>query len=123
MKYKTIILTLAVASIFASQAFAQSDDDMTQAQRARKDSIEAATRQEAQLQNRKDENRMADAKLDRKQTKEKAKEAQRVENEANDAAQQSKNALKAERKAQKSRKQADKQAKKASDARDKSNKN
>ena len=123
MKYKTIILTLAAVSIFAAQVFAQSGDEMTQAQRNKKDSVEAATRQEAQLQNRKDESRMADAKLDRKETKAKAKEARRVENEANDAAQQSKNALKAERKAQKSRKQADKQAKKASDARDKSNKN
>jgi hypothetical protein len=123
MKYKTIILTLAAASLFVGQAFAQSGGDMTQAQRDKKDSVEIAAHQEAQLQSRKDENRMADAKLDRKETKAKAKEAQRVENEANDAAHQSKSALKAERKAQKSRKQADKQAKKASEARDKSNKN
>ena len=110
MKYKAIILTLAVASFFAGQAFAQ-------------DSMDAATHKEALVQNRNDENRMADAKLDRKETKAKAKEAKRVENEANDAARQSKNALKAERKAQKSRKQADQQAKKASNAREKSNKN
>jgi hypothetical protein len=123
MKYKTILLTLVGASFVTVSAFAQSGDDMTQAQRDRKDSVEAATHREAQLQNRKDENKMADAKLDRKETKAKAKEAQRVEKEANEAAHESKNALKAERKAQKSRKQADKQAKKASDARDKSNKN
>jgi hypothetical protein len=123
MKFKTIIFTLAAASLFVSQAFAQSNVDMTQAQVDRKDSVEAAAHQEAQLQNRKDENRMADAKLDRTETKAKAKEAQRVENEASDAAHQSKNAVKAERKAQKSRKQADKQAKKASEAIDKSNKN
>ena len=123
MKYKTIILTLAAASLFAGQAFAQNSDVMTQAQRDRKDSVETATHQEAQVQTRNDENRMADAKLDRKETKAKAKEAQRIENEANDAARQSKNALKAERKAQKSRKQANQQAQKASDARDKSDKN
>ncbi len=123
MKYKTIILTLAAASFFAGQAFAQDSNVMTQAQRERKDSVQTATHQEAQVQNRNDENRMADAKLDRKETKAKAKEARRVENEANDAAHQSKNALKAERKAQKSRKQANQQAQKASDARDKSNKN
>lgn len=118
-----MILTLAAASLFAGQAFAQTGDDMTQAQRNRKDSVETAARQEAQVQNRKDENRMADAKHDRKETKAKAKEAQRVEGEANDAARESKSALKAERRAQKSRKQADKQAERASDARNKSNKN
>ena len=123
MKHKTIILTLAAATLFTCQAFAQYSNVKTQAQRERKDSVETATHQEALLQNREDENRMADAKLDRKETKAKAKEAKRMENEANDAAQQSKNALKAERKAQKSRKQADQQAKKASNARDKSNKN
>lgn len=116
-------MTLAAATLLAGQAFAQTGDDMTQAQRNRKDSVETATRQEAQVQNRKDENRMADAKHDRKETKAKAKNAQRIESEANDAARESKNALKAERRAQKSRKQADKQAEKASDARNKSNKN
>ena len=118
MKYKAIILTLAAASFFTGQAFAQYNNAGD-----RKDSVEVAAHKEAQLQTRTDENRMADAKLDRKETKAKAKEAQRVENEANDAAHQSKNALTAERKAQKSRKQANQQAKKASDARDKSNKN
>ena len=110
MKHKAIILTLAAASFFAGQAFAQDSNVMTPAQ-------------EAQVQNRNDENRMADAKLDRKETKAKAKEARRIENEANDAAHQSKHALKAERKAQKSRKQANQQAQKASNARDKSDKN
>jgi hypothetical protein len=123
MKYKTIILTLAAASLLAGQAFAQTPGDMMQAQRDRKDSVETATHQEALIENRKDEDRMADAKLERKETKANAKEAHRMENEADDAARESKNALKAERKAQKSRKQANKQAEKASDARDKSNKN
>lgn len=123
MKYTKFFLAMTVASLFAGQSFAQINDDMTHAGRNRKDSVEAADRQEAQVQSRKNENRMADAKLDRKQTKAKAKNAQRVESEANDAARESKSALRAERKAQKSRKQADKQAKRASDARDKSDKN
>src|SRR5688572_18091356 len=101
MKHKTIILTMAAASFFTGQAMAQSSDDMTQAQRDHRDSVEIATRQEAQVQNRKDENKIADAKFDQKETEAKAKEAQRVGDEANDAARQSKNALKAERKAQK----------------------
>ena len=54
MKYKTIILTLAAASFFVGQGFSQSSDDLTQAQRNRKDSVEAAAHQEAQLQSRKD---------------------------------------------------------------------
>lgn len=122
MKYKIILLTVAAATFFAGQAFAQSVD-MTEAQRDYKDSVETATYREAAVQTRKDENRMADAKRDRKETKAKAKKAQRIENDANDAARESKNAFRAERKAQKSRKQADKQAEKASDARDKSNNN
>ena len=121
MKYKTFFLTLAAASFFAGHAFAQSDSVFTQAQYDRKDSLETVAHQ--QVQNRNDANRMADAKRDRKETKAKAKKAQRIENEANDAARESKNALRAERRAQKSRKQADKQAEKASDARDKSNNN
>jgi hypothetical protein len=123
MKYKAITLTLAAVSLFAGQAFSQTSNDIMQTHRDRKDSVETATHQEALVQNRKDEDRMADAKLERKETKANAKEAQRMENEANDAARESKNALKAERKAQKSRKQANKQAEKAADARDKSNKN
>jgi hypothetical protein len=123
MKYKTFFLTLAAASFFGGQAFAQSNNDMTPEQRDRKDSVETATHQEAQVQSKKDENRMADAKRDRKETKAKAKKARRIESEANDAARESKNALRAERRAQKSRKLADKQAEKASVARDKSNDN
>jgi hypothetical protein len=123
MKYKIFFLTFATAAFFAGQAFAQTTDDFAQVQRDRKDSIETATYQEAQVQNRKDENRISDAKRDKKETKAKAKKAQQVENDANDAARQSKSALRAERRAQKSRKLADKQADKASDARDKSNSN
>jgi hypothetical protein len=124
MKYKTIIITmsLAAASLFAGKTFAQ-DNTMSQVQRDHQDSVQTAKVTEARLETTKDENRMADAKLDRKQTKAKAKNAQRVENEANDAARESKYAVRAERRAQKSRKQANKQAEKAAKARDKSNSN
>jgi hypothetical protein len=124
MNYKTIIMVMSVAtaSFFTGQALAQ-DNPMSQAQRNQKDSVEDATLREAQAQNTKDENRMADAKLDRKQTKAKAKNAQRIENDANDAARESRYAVRAERRAQKSRKQANKQAEKAAEARDKSNSN
>jgi hypothetical protein len=44
-------------------------------QRNQNDSVEAATLKKAQVQNKKDENRMAGARLDRKQTKAKAKNA------------------------------------------------
>lgn len=125
MKYKAIIITMTVgaASLFAGHALAQDSNDMTRADRYRKDSVETATLRAEQEQNTKDENRMADAKLDRKQTKAKAKDAQRIEKDANDAARQSKQAVKSERKAQKSRKQANQQAEKAAAARDKSDDN
>jgi hypothetical protein len=124
MKHKAIIISMLLAgtSLFASRAFAQ-ESGMSQQQRSQRDSAEVATQKEIQVQNNKDENRMASAKLDRKQAKAKAKNAQRVENDANDAARQSKYEVRAERRAQKSRKQANKQAEKAAKARDKSNSN
>jgi hypothetical protein len=125
MKYRTMVITMAIgaAFVFTSHASAQSTGDMTQAERDQKDSLETVTLMEAQTQNTKDKNRMAEAKLDRKQTKAKAQNAQRIERDANDAARESRYAVRAERKAQKSRKQATKQAKKAADARNKSNNN
>jgi hypothetical protein len=79
MKYKAIIITMSVAaaSLFASKTFAQ-DNTMSQVQRDHQDSVQTAKVTEARLETTKDENRMADAKLDRKQTKAKAKNAQRV---------------------------------------------
>ena len=125
MKYTTMIITTAAvaASMFASHALAQASDDVTQAERQKKDSMETVTLREEQTQNTKDRNRMADAKLDRKQTQAKAENAQRIEKDANDAARESRYAVRAERRAQKSRKQANKQAEKAAEAREKSNNN
>jgi hypothetical protein len=125
MKYKTIVMTLALgaASLFTGEVYAQYHHEMTKAERERKDSLKTAYDREEQVQETQDENRMADAKLDRKHTKAKAKEAQRVQREANDAARESRDEVRSERKAQKSRKQADKQADKASKARDQSDSN
>lgn len=116
-------MAVGAASLFTSNALAQYSGDMTQTERDTKDSVETVTLREAQAQSTKDKNRMEEAKLDRKQTKAKAENAQRIEKDANDAARQSRNAVRAERRAQKARKQATRQAEKAADARDKSNSN
>jgi hypothetical protein len=122
MKYSTIILTLTfiTASLITSKVYSQNSNETEQ---DRKDSIDHVTRNEAKVQETKDENRMADAKGERKDTKAKAKNAQRIERDANDAAKESKNAVKSERRAQKSRKHANEQAEKASKAREKSDNN
>ena len=125
MKYTTMIITMAAvaASMFTSHSFAQSSGEITQTEPDKKDSAEMVILRAEQEQNTKDRNRIADAKLERKQTKAKAEDAQRIEKDANDAARESRYALRAERRAQKSRKQADKQAEKAAEARVKSNNN
>ena len=77
----------------------------------------------AKSQQRKDSENLSGLKSDRKETKAKAKDAQRVEGEANDAARESKMAYRKEKKAQKAREKADKQTKKAKKARNKSDEN
>lgn len=116
-------MAVAAASLFTIQSFAQSSERMTDSDRDKKDSLETVTLREEQIQNTKNRNRMEDAKLDRKQTRAKAENAQRIQNDADDAARESRYALRAERRAQKSRKQANQQAEKAADAREKSNNN
>lgn len=101
----------------------QDRDTMSKSEIAKMDSTESSNQKADQLQTRNDENRMADAKLDRKQTRAKSKDAQRVEREASSAARESRAAVRTERKAQKARKEATRQAKRASDARAKSDKN
>jgi hypothetical protein len=85
----------------------------------KKDSLESADRQ----LKADDENRMDAAKLNRKQSRAKAKEAKRVENDANDAVSESKASVRAERRAQKSRRAATKQARRAARAIEKSDSN
>jgi Na+-transporting NADH:ubiquinone oxidoreductase subunit NqrC len=124
MTYKTFILALTfiAASLITSKVYSQSRIEMNKVELDRNDSVDTATRN-AKLQETKDENTMANAKVDRKETKAKAKAAKRIERDANDAAKQSRYAVTSERKAQKSRKQANDQAEKASKARDKSDNN
>jgi hypothetical protein len=120
------ILTIAVLGLFLTVPFtmrAQDREDMSKKEIAKMDSVQFADARAEQLQKTTDETRMAEAKLDKKQTRAKSKDAKRVEQEATNAAHESKAALRAEKKAQKSRKQATKQAKKASDARAQSDKN
>jgi hypothetical protein len=102
---------------------AQDRDTMSKKEIAKMDSTESSNQKADQLQKTNDENRMTEAKLDRKQTRAKSKDAQRVEREASSAARESRAAVRTERKAQKSRKEATRQAKRASDARAKSDKN
>lgn len=125
MKYRTILFTFAVSGfLFLSiEMYGQNRNEMSKHEIARMDSVESATLKAERVQNTKDQNRMADFKQDRRQTKAKAKDAQRIERDANAAARESRNALRSERKAQKLRNAANRQAKKASKARDKSDNN
>jgi hypothetical protein len=124
MKYKHIIIAVSVlaSTAYAGQVFSQ-DNGMSRVERNQKDSLETVRANEQQLQQTDDEKRMADAKIDRKQTRAKAKHAQRIEDDANDAARESRQAVRTERRAQKSRKQATRQSDKAAKARDKSDRN
>jgi hypothetical protein len=125
MKYKTFILTFTViaASLITSNVHSQNPRDTIKVEAQRKDSIDAAMKTEARVQETKDENTIARAKADRKETKAKANNARRIERDAENAAKESEHALRSERKAQKSRRQANEQAEKASKAREKSDKN
>jgi hypothetical protein len=115
------MLTMGTIIFLAINAHAQ--EQVSASEQHHQDSIQMASAKDAQVEKTRDDNRMADAKLDRKQTKAKAKNAQRIENDATDAALQSKYAVKSERRAQKSRARANKQAEKALKARTKSDKN
>lgn len=125
MKYKNTILTITLGalSIFSYEVYAQEQGSMSKREIAHMDSVEAESKKVIQAQKTKDENTMADFRRDKKQTKAKAKDAQRIERDANAAARESRVALRAERRAQQSRKDANKQAEKAEKARDKSDKN
>jgi hypothetical protein len=125
MKANNILLTALVglALTLPLCVKAQDRDTMSKNEIAKMDSTQSATQRADQLQKTNDDNRMAEAKLDRKQTRAKSKDAQRVEQEASSAARESRAAVRTERRAQKSRREATKQAKRASAARAKSDKN
>lgn len=84
------------------------------------DSTEQADVKELERRN---EERMTEAKDERIRTQTEARESQRISDEADDAAKQSRQAVRAEKRAQKSRERADKQAQKAKNARIKSDRN
>jgi hypothetical protein len=117
------ITFLSILFISPLSVCAQDRDMMSKSEIAKMDSTESANLKADQLQETNDENRMTEAKLDRKQTRAKSKDAQRVEREASSAARESRAAVRTERKAQKARKAATRQEKRASDARAKSDKN
>ena len=125
MKAHTVFSILIIGSLTTLPIFAgaQDRDNMSRSEISKMDSVESASAREDQLQKTNDESRMAEAKLDRKQTKAKSKDAKRVEKEASDAAKQSRMEVRAEKRAQKSRKEASRQSKRASEAREKSEKN
>jgi hypothetical protein len=123
MKSNTVLLIITLSSFPILQLCAQDRDAMSKNEIAKMDSVQSATLRADKLQKTTDENRMAEVKLDRKQTRAKSRDAKRVEQEASNAARESRIAVRTERKAQKSRKEATKQAKRASDARAKSDKN
>ena len=125
MKNQKIVLTIALGalSLLSHKLYAQQQVEPGKDKVAHMDSVQTAAHEETQAQKKKDANTIAEYQFDRKETKAKAKEAQRVENEANTAARESRYALRSEKRAQKARKDADTQADKASRTRVKSDKN
>ena len=128
MKEKILMYVLLFCAMFllvsynakAQDSIARSDEE-----NAVIDSLarEYNQRETSKNEQRKNSEHLSDLKSEKKDTRAKAKEAQRVENEANDAARESKIAYRQEKKAQRARVQANKQAKKAANARTKSDKN
>jgi hypothetical protein len=126
MKFKTTILALALTTVssFTIGVYGQSQPLLTRDEHQHLDSLETAQKaNQAQLQDEKDKDNLSDMRKSKRETKAKAKEAQRLESDANDAARQSKNAYKTEKRAQKARKQADRQSRKATEAKRKSDNN
>ena len=128
MKKKILMyaLLLPVMFLFIGHC-ATAQDSMARSynEKARIDSLARAYNQQEAVkdQDKRDSNNLSDLKSKKRETKARAKEAQRVEGDANDAARESKIAYRQEKKAQRAREQADKQSKKAATARNKSDKN
>ena len=119
-------LLLPVMFLFIDHcAIAQDRTTRSQEDSARIDSLATAYNEEqaAEDRDKRHSENLSDLKSEKRDTKAKAREAQRVEGDANDAARQSKIAYRQEKKAQKAREKADKQSKKAEHARAKSEKN
>lgn len=127
MKKKIVmyVLVLPAMFLFIGHCAIAQDPTAGSQDNARIDSMATTynKQQAVEDQDRKNADNLSDLKSEKRETKAKAKEAQRVEGEANDAARESKIAYRQEKKAQKAREQADKQSKKAARARTKSDKN
>lgn len=125
MKLNNTILTLAISGLLlvTGNLQAQEYSEMDREELERLDSVAAHEKDQARIKQEKDSEKIADFRQDKRRTKAKAKEAQRIEAEANDAARESRIAYRNEKKAQKMRKEADKQADRASRARNKSERN
>jgi len=116
MKINKILTGLAVGGfvLFAGEILAQgTNSDLKDSRRL--DSLEIA-KSEQRAQTASDENTLTDLKSKKKDSKQVAKDAHRVETDASNSAKASKRAYKNERKAQKARRQADSDAKKAAKA-------
>lgn len=89
------------------------------------DSLTQARNQEeaVKVEERRKAENLSDLKLEKKETRGKDKEAQRVERDASDAASASRMAYRKEKRAQRTREQADKQVKQAEKARKISDRN
>ena len=128
MKKKILMYALLVPVMFlfiGHCARAQDSTARDYKENARIDSLARTYNQQEAVkdQDRKDSDNLSDLKSEKRETKARAKEAQRVESDANDAARESKIAYRQEKKAQRARDQADKQSKKAANAKTKSDKN
>ena len=129
MKSNNVLLyALILSVVFFSSSHQVTAQDSTAAgnqYNAQIDSVAKVYRQQesAKDEQRKNSENLSDLKSDKKETRAKAREAQRIENDANAAARESRVAYRQEKRAQRVREQADKQAKKASKARIKSDNN
>jgi len=114
-----LLFSIAICIVAVSSVSAQDTTILTKEQNSRFDSLQKShdderTRSQQAVE---DSENLSDLKSEKKITREKAREARRIEQEANDAARESRVAYKSEKKAQNARKQADKQSKKAARAR------
>lgn len=128
MKFTISLSVLILPVVFLSGSHLAIAQDSTAESRqydVQIDSVAKVYRQQqaVEAEQRKSAENLSNLKSDKKKTRAKAREAQRVENDANDAARESKIAYRQEKKAQRAREQADRQAKRASIARNKSDNN
>lgn len=123
MKVNRLVTALALAGLVfsAGEMSAQSSYPEIRENR-RLDSLETVNR-EQRIQATSDADVLSDLKSKRKDTRQDAKEAQRIETDASNSAKASKRAYKNEKKAQKSRRHADADAKKAATAKRKADGN